>query len=518
MPTEVNLDALIPREDFEVLEGSGHSVATQTIQLMELERDRFLYPVLRKPDFQRETADWTPEKIADLVSSFLGGDLIPAVILWNSGRHLFVIDGSHRLSALIAWVHDDYGDGPKSREFFEQRIPDEQIEAAAKTRQLIKKRLGSYEDHKFAIANPERAKADVVDRARRLASLALQVQWVKGSAKQAEESFFKINQQAAPIDKTELRILRARRQPNALAARAIVRSGTGHKYWSSFAAETQQEIEATAREINDILFTPSLKTPIKTLDLPVAGRGYSSATLPLVIEFVDLANEILEKQPSDDATGEATALFLHKTLRLARRISGVHASSLGLHPAVYFYSTAGRYQPTAFLAVAGMVKELERSNQFEQFTSVRAPFEEFVLAHKHIANQITLKWGSGSKGFARLQEAYQTIFAMLLSGAKQSDIIAALPREPRFNFLKLEPEDDSPMRKDFTTDTKSQVFLRDALVNALRCRICHGYIHVNSITFDHILAKEDGGFGTPDNAQLAHPYCNSTYKRIVATA
>ncbi|WP_372726522.1 HNH endonuclease [Nostoc sp. C057] len=32
----------------------------------------------------------------------------------------------------------------------------------------------------------------------------------------------------------------------------------------------------------------------------------------------------------------------------------------------------------------------------------------------------------------------------------------------------------------------------------------------NSI--DHIKRKADGGLGTLENAQLTHPYCNTTYK------
>ena len=43
-----------------------------------------------------------------LIESFLDGELIPAVILWQSATHIFVIDGGHRLSALLAWAHDDY--------------------------------------------------------------------------------------------------------------------------------------------------------------------------------------------------------------------------------------------------------------------------------------------------------------------------------------------------------------------------------------------------------------------------
>ena len=53
--------------------------------------------------------------------------------------------------------------------------------------------------------------------------------------------------------------------------------------------------------------------------------------------------------------------------RIANRISGLHPSSLGLHPVVYFYSSTGRYQPTAFLATVEMVKDLERQNAFKEF-------------------------------------------------------------------------------------------------------------------------------------------------------
>lgn len=56
----VNLDALIPREDFEVDEQGTPAVPTQTLQIRNLESADFFYNVLRKPDFQRETSDWGP--------------------------------------------------------------------------------------------------------------------------------------------------------------------------------------------------------------------------------------------------------------------------------------------------------------------------------------------------------------------------------------------------------------------------------------------------------------------------
>ena len=527
MSTKVNLDALIPREDFDVRDEGAQAPLTQTIQLMELEEGRFLYPVLRKPDFQRETADWTPERIVDLVASFLRGDLIPAVILWKSGQYIFVIDGSHRLSALIAWVHDDYGDGSRSRLFFDQRIPDEQIEVAEKTRKLIKRDIGSYTEHKLAVSQPGGAKPDVLERARELASLALQVQWVTGNAKQAENSFFKINQQAAPIDRTELRLIKARLKPNALAARAIMRAGTGHKYWSAFSPEQQQQIESLANEIFDVLFTPKLDTPIKTLDLPVAGRGYASESLPLVLEFVELANNVRETQQSDDPDGSAskdgndadgskTTLFLRETRKLAWRISSTHPSSLGLHPVVYFYSATGRYQPTSFLGVVSMMKEFERTNYYSTFTRLRKRFEQFLLRHKFLANQVTVKFGSGTKGFPRLKDLYMAILSRMETEVSDDKVVTALSQDNRFKFLKFEDEEENTLRKDFSTETKSATFLRDALASAVPCAICGGLMHMNSIsidhTIDHTIRKQDGGTGNVQNAQIAHPYCNSTYK------
>ena len=48
-----------------------------------------------------------------------------------------MIDGSHRLSSLAAWVNDDYGDGIITKNFYEGVIPEEQIETVDKTRKLI---------------------------------------------------------------------------------------------------------------------------------------------------------------------------------------------------------------------------------------------------------------------------------------------------------------------------------------------------------------------------------------------
>lgn len=513
MPT-VNLDALISREDFEINEDTIQSQTLQTLQIRDLEQDSFFFNVLRKPDFQRESSDWQSEKIGDFVENFLDGDLIPAIILWNSGKFIFVIDGAHRLSALIAWVRADYGDGVISKSFFGHCIPDEQIRIAEKTRKLVKRTVGTYYEHRYAIQNQETSPKDLLEGVKRLASLALQLQWVKGDADKAENSFFKINQQAAPIGKTELRLLQSRNKPNSLAARAIMRSGTGHKYWSKFTEEKQENVESIAKEINNMLFTPPLKTPVKTLDLPVAGHGYSAQTLTLILDLVNSANNVKsENELEEDSDGDDTIKSLNSTRRIVQRISCTHPASLGLHPAVYFYSPQGRYQPTALLAMVELIKEFDKRDYYRTFTDNRRNFENFILKYKTFVQQVNYKRGSGIKGSKHLQELYQFILEYLESGKTEEEIIDSLKNDERFSFLKTEEMFPTETNKsDFSSRTKSATFLIEALKNPLRCKICGGLIHINSISIDHITRKEDGGLGTIDNAQLTHLYCSTTYK------
>lgn len=466
MAQQVNLDALIPREDFEIMDTDSPSLSTQTVQIRNLEQGDFFYGVIRKPDFQRETNEWAPRKITDFINSFLSGDLIPVIILWQSGSQIFVIDGAHRLSALIAWVNDDYGDGNISKLFFDGVIPQEQIAVAEQTRKSVNKSIGKYSDYKLAMSHPEKVRNDVVTGARRLGRLAMQLQWVNGDASKAEDSFFKINQQASPIDRTEIRLLKSRKLPNALAARAIVRSGTGHKYWSRFDSEKVEQIENKAKIINNILFSPELRTPIKTLDLPVAGRGYSAQTLSLVFEFVNLSNNIKSNNQvndvplSVDSDGEATLRYVNRCLKIANRISGIHASSLGLHPAVYFYSQTGRYQPTAFLAMVSLIQYMERKNMFSKFIDIRSAFEMFMIKYRILVNQTTVKYGSGPKGFERLREMYEFIIGRLMDGKDEQTIIGDLAKHDDLSFLQPKEIYTPGVGKDFGTGTKSAVFIK----------------------------------------------------------
>ena len=253
-------------------------------------------------------------------------------------------------------------------------MPDEQEAVAGRTRTLVHSIVGPYTQLTGARRNPENARPDIRLMLTNLAVNAIVAQWVpQVEEKAAEDSFFKINQAATPIDPTERQILRSRTAPNAIAARAIVRGGTGHKYWSKFSPNVQAEIESRAKHLHAALYEPPLGSPIKTLDVPVAGRGYSA--LPFIYELVNWANDVPETSKSkdvlqDDADGSATSSFPKRVGDAVSLVTGTEMRSLGLHPIVYFYTRGGEFQPGAFIATAAFAKKLSAEKKLPRFIGV----------------------------------------------------------------------------------------------------------------------------------------------------
>lgn len=518
----VNLDALIPREDLAVDAGAPNISRLEKIDIRHIEEGFFL-SALRKPDFQRETAQWSPDKVADLVRAFVDGDLIPAVILWQSGKDVFVIDGAHRMSALIAWVHNDYGDGQKSKLFFDGRIPEEQREIADRTRKAIHGELGSYADYAVASKNLSSANEKTRERVGRLATNSLVVQWVPaGDAKAAEDSFFKINQAATPIDPTETRILRSRNSANAMASRAIVRAGTGHKYWAAFPTNVQGQIESLGKEIYAALYEPPLgNLPIKTLDVPVAGRGYNA--LPFIFDFVNQANGLrildytkkkaVQQRLPEDADGTQTVSYMKKVRDAVNRITTTHASSLGVHPIVYFYTRGGSFLPSAFIGTARLLTELSDQGNLLQFTIVRRKLEDFILAHKEYLTRISERFGGGNRSVEWFYRLYRRLFDEFSAGKSAEDIVGEFTKDSEFAFVTVaSPRMRAAEKSKFSRGVKTAAFFEEALPGGVRCAICASLVHKNSMHFDHKERKRDGGSHDLLNAAVAHPFCNSTVK------
>lgn len=445
-----------------------------------------------------------------LIRSFVEDELIPAVILWPNERGLnFVVDGSHRLSALIAWVQNDYGDGDISLPFFDHDIEDEQKERAKKTRVMVEKAFGSYADHVKAIETPESYGPDIVNRARRFARLSLDLQWVRGDATRAEESFKRINQQAAMITPLELELINSRRKPNAIAARAILRRGTGHKYWKAFGPPIQDKIEELATELHSLIFEPKQEYPLKSAELPAGGPVSSSTALSMIYGFTNLAAGVVA--PDEDKDGQRTVDYLTRCRRVMNLLVSADNSSLGLHPAVYFYSWTGKQQPILFLVIAQLVVDLEQRKRLPSFTEIRGRLESFLIGNRALINQVVRKYGTKDSGTTHLRTFYEDILGMIHAGKPDEEILQALMGTHKY----LQPSEvlyDGNQAKKVSTQVKSGIVLRDGLQATMRCPICNGFVPKQAISIDHKQRVAEEGSHNAKNLQVTHPYCNHGYK------
>ena len=513
----VNLDAMIKRADFASEETDDSSFDNvSTISLRDFTKGALIGPRLRKPDFQRETSHWNPQQVVSLLECFTSGDLIPSVILWKSSSALFVIDGGHRLSALRAWIEDDYGDGPLSQAYFGGEISEEQKKIAQTTRKLVNSKIGSWVDIEERIESEDPSERKMMTA---IASRGLPIQWVKGDADKAENSFFKINTKGTPLDEVEELLLKCRKCAIPIAARAIIRSGKGHKYWSAFPKECSLQIEENAKKLHIILFEPEIKRPIKTLDLPLGGSKGVRTALQVLIEFLLIANRDQSGIPKkiaemhEDSTGSETVKVLDRGIRLANRITGNDGGSLGLHPAVYFYGPSGHHSSPMFMGTVKLIgKKISNNDQtfFKKFTSIRPHLELILIKYKDTIASILQKHISTKR-----IDVYASLLESIINTLLNSDQVDE-------NFLinasglkgKLIIGTEKNNTLTFSENTKSEVFIHKALSSALKCPVCDGYLDAEkSVSYDHIKRVREEGKGSIDNCQLTHPFCNQSVKQ-----
>lgn len=502
---KVNLDAMILREDFSIDNGYTSTNKFKQININDLKVDSVFRHTIRKPDFQRETRDWDINQIVNFLRSIINRQFIPAVILWQNANALtFVIDGAHRISALMAWVNDDYGDGQISAEYFNNQISDEQKAVAKATRIKIDKEIGSFSKYMDAIKSPQKYTDDFRRLALALNSFSFDIQWIDGDVTNAEQSFFNINQKAVPISSTEIAILSGRNKANCIATRAITYAGNGNKYWNKFLPEIQQQIETLAKDINDLLFLPPLHTPISTLDVSIAGKNQNNISFNY-----DLVNYSSDKKFDDnDNDGHETIEVLKALKKLLQLLNSNDACSLGLHPIIYFYSKKGNFKPAMFYATILFVKKLNEHRQFKLFIANRAKLEAFLYNYDFLFDQINRNLRSSKKSAIVMSDILFDIIKSFDNGQNELEIMSAL--QQKYNVLVDTAINDTTFGK--RSELKSSAFIATTIPNLLKCKICGGAIHSNSISLDHIIRKREDGKDDLDNVQLTHPYCNTGYK------
>jgi Protein of unknown function DUF262 len=517
MAQRVNLDAMIPRADFGTQGGVFTHQQFKDFPLLHLEDSSPIRAMLRKPDFQRETNHWTTEQVTTFVASFVDGELIPSLILWRSALHVFVIDGGHRLSALRGWMHDDYGDGAISVAFYGiNGISDEQKRAASRTRRLIEARVGRYTALKGLVGAKDLSDIQT-RRVGNVLTRALDHQWVEGTPEVAETSFFKINSQGTPLDDVEEMLLRNRTKAIAIGARAILRAGTGNKYWSKFPAEKQEKIEQAAADFHELLFDPEADLEVRTVELPIGGTVSPVNALGLLVDFLTIASTT-QAQPrhiekdKPDTDGSDTLRVLKLSREIGSRLAGNNAESLGLHPAVYFYNERGVYTRHLFLGMARLIAERVRGNDanfFKKFTGVRKGLEQYLIVNKSLIGQAFANVNRDAR-VLRVRDMLVNLINRLdkRETFTPEDVFAAIHLGGRILDVRT-----LTTGKKVSEATKAALAIEAGLKAAPICPICGGLLYPKkSVSYDHKKRVRDAGTGAIENVQMTHPYCNTGIK------
>lgn len=517
--SKVNLDALIQRDDF-ISSGDKQNKASKlsniTLQhLLPRSENNYLsiYHLLRKPDFQRETNEWDKKRIADLIQSFIDKAFIPSIILWENEEtgHLYVIDGAHRLSAIIAYINDDYGDKEISHNFYGfNKIPQAEIDLADETRTYINNRIGSFKD----IMKEGSLKANGISTA------GFDLQKIEGDVKKAEESFFAINQQGVVLSPTEKALCKNRDKPSSIATRAIIKGGAGTQYWKKFAATNQSTIKEIAEQLNGMFFKPpyNIESQSTILHHPLGGT-ITNAT-PMIFDFMKIikSSYFPNKSETDDLVkGDDTLEYLTWARKIGWKILSHQSGSLGLFPSVYFYNSGGKYIQSALLGMIQLLLEKENDSMFlPVFTKVRKDLENFLLNNKVLLTQINRKYGSKERSYRHMKGFFQNLIELLNKGLTEPQVLVALKEEKSYDFLnELERDTEAPKSKKFSKEQKIAIGIREELDGMPKCKLCGGILHPFSKSFDHKLDQKFGGGSDIENAQSSHYYCNNSKDKLI---
>ena len=124
------------------------------------------------------------------------------------------------------------------------------------------------------------------------------------------------------------------------------------------------------------------------------------------------------------------------------------------------------------------------------FTQHRFDFEELLVKHKYLINQIVRKFGAGQRSLNGVLRLYRHVFDGVRGGKDEASyIIPTIVEEETMAFLKPIVDYDKGTNSEFTTERKSAVFLAQAIKTSVRCGECKARLHRNSMNFDHIVDK-----------------------------
>jgi hypothetical protein len=527
--------------------------------------------IYRKPDFQRQTSAWTPEDCVELLESVIMNQVVPSIIMWRSPDNglRYILDGGHRISVIIAWFHDDWGES--QADGFEDPQKNESVRKAAnEVRILVKSRIGHISDYKFAsdeirrISHEGGAPRQALESVQagkafqrgmffqnvRSDDVVFPILWVDGDYRTAEQSFLKINRSGRQITDWEKKLIENRESSFARLVMSLSDIRSAPHYWplhtdsddrNDLIAHGAQHILGQVEYLNRILFQPEYKRNVTTLAQPLMVAPNDKKPYFLA-EILTIANGY-KGQPAEtqrllqiDANAEPSEIVQNGVLHVDRTIemfdhiigdiksSDPANKSLELVPLLYFYKSDGFYirsQLYGFLywLIAGDDDQIRLRKII--FSAYRGAFEQIFNAEKdHAVQTLTRGIGSGTDITVQTSFYINTLLQLIVKhkGVVDSDV-----------FLNEYSETVGKMTKNsrqlfsiqavksrlFTPKQKSATFIDTQLKSLYVCEICGGKLDPQRKNQrDHRKARRHDGQTSIDNQRIVHPFCNNQRESI----
>ncbi|MEQ7217189.1 DUF262 domain-containing protein [Vagococcus fluvialis] len=425
--TKCHLEHLIPRIELDSESESANFHQTTdrkaNFSLTDLENGQFFYDQLKKPYFQRDTNEWTVERVEKLLSTFLEDGLIPAIILWETNEgDILIIDGAHRISSLIAWVNNDFGRVNVSSTNTHHEISD-----------YFNSKIGNYEDIK-------RSKEEKYKNIKQIiAKKSVPIQWVTGDYEKVKESFIRINEQGVTLSNDEKELIQKDKLPTSKLSRAILSHGTGQS------SKNQTE---NSKKIFEYFFTPTL---IKdNVFYPMFGALDEEFVISKVFNVLKIVDE--NSQEDDD--------FSEQVLRFAE----FSQEYLEISNKVYFYGANQHYKNSSLFGFSSFILELMKDEKLLiKYKENRGEFEDFLTSNERFVQTISRKRRQSSKAVVDISTYYKTVLESIAE--KDEEIVFK-----EFPYLS----------RSQSEQTDRQIIIEEKYIEFLakipRCPICRGYI------------------------------------------
>jgi hypothetical protein len=291
-----------------------------------------------------------------------------------------------------------------------------------------------------------------------------------------------------------------------------MKGSAASQYWTNFEAVNQQTAKTLGGEINDLLFTPQYKAESKSVILHHPLAANVTGALPMIIELVKMFKKKYkaDKEKEDNFSGSETCEYLVRTRKMIWQIFADQNGSLGLFPSVYFYNSSGSYLQSSFLGMCYLLLDKEGDDNFlPTFIKARAKMEKFLVEYKVFLTQINKHFGSRERSYRHFKGFFQKLIEYFSEHSDVETIVKQLKAQNDF-LNENESDFEKSKTRKFSPEQKIAIGTKEEILSMPRCKLCNGYLHPLSKSFDHIQERSQQGGSESENARTTHYYCNNS--------